>query len=494
VKVGVRMKHLVIILLFFGHFILTSQTFDSTYIQSSDKVVVKGKQILTYFQPRDSKKPLALMHFDGNNWKQISNDSIPTIGKVNSRLSFSQFSDHIYVTGLNYVWEYDGKDWTKYFIDDSLHGKREFYEIIELPDTSFIVTAFSQIVKYTTGNIVILDKTYHEVLQFKSGKFTTIKSRWTDKNTKVGGFHSFQKLKVQPNGNYSYYTPIETPIPDRIFELVTFSPTHQIVKKDTNPDLSSYGFHLQEVNLFDYLYDAKGSLWFTISYSQRNVFACLVEKKSNGELFLYGENIGLPTTWISSLRSFDLDEYDNIWFNHIHGVEFVGGNGKIYHSMYMLNSDRTTLKEYKYDEFMNKSIWFTGGNNTLDFLDTDPFRLIKYRKNENSLLICSDRPMLLFFPDKETTVNEITITPIHLYPNPVQLGNNVTIESGSFEKASTPLSVVIRDVSGTIFSETIVSSIGSQLQITTQDLATGTYFVSVLSNNKTILQTKFIKE
>jgi hypothetical protein len=102
--------------------------------------------------------------------------------------------------------------------------------------------------------------------------------------------------------------------------------------------------------------------------------------------------------------------------------------------------------------------------------------------------------MILFFPDKETTVNEISLTPIILYPNPVQSTNTITIESSAFEKANNSLSVVIRDISGAIVQEEIVSTAGDQLQINTQDLLRGTFFVSVLSNNKTILQTKFIKE
>jgi len=399
------------------------------------------------------------------------------------------------VTGKHYLWEYDGKDWSKHSIKDSLDGKRIFYEIIELPDTSFMITAITEFVKYTSGNIKIFEKMFHEVLQFKYGVFTTIKSRWTDKNTKVGSFNSFQKFKVQPNGNYSYYTPIETLIPVRVWELVTFNPKHEIVSKDYNPDLSMFGFNNEIIKFSDYQFDSKGSLWFAISYNQKNAFACLVEKRSNGELLLYGENIGIPNTLNSYLQTFDFDENDNIWFHHTHRIKFVRGNTKSYHSMFMLDNNRTSLREYNYEEFIKKSIWYNGGIKELDFLDTELFHLIKYRKNENSLVISTDYPMLIFYPFNDVSnVKESTVTPIHLYPNPVQTNNSITIDSRAFEKVVNPLNIVIRDISGVTIREETTSAIGNQLQINTQDLVTGTYFVSVLCNNKTILQTKFIKE
>lgn len=493
---GVNMRYVFFVLyLSISIGTLSAQIHDSTYINSSSKTVVKGNLILTHFAENDLKKPARLMFFDGLKWNRINNDTTPTIDHINSHLSFSQFSDHIFVTGKHFLWEYDGKDWTKHSIKDSLQGKRIFYEIIELPDTSLILTAVTEFVMYTSGNIKILEKMLHEVLQFKNGVFTTIKSRWTDKNTKVGAFNSFEKFKVQSNGNYSYYTPLETPFADRVWEIVTFSPTHQIMKKDSNPDLSSFGFNGEFLEYNDYIYDTKGSLWFAVKTIQTDVFACLVEKRTNGEIFLYGENIGLQKTAGSFTYCLDLDERDNIWFHHTHRIEFEGGNGKGYHSMYMLDSSRNTLKEYKYDEFIKKSIWYTGGNSEYDFLDVRKFYLIKYRKNENSLVISVDYPMLLFYPYKDVSnVKESTTTPIHLYPNPVQSNNIISIESSTFEKVFNPLSVVIRDISGAIVQEENLSSIGNKLQINTQNLLTGTYFVSVSSNNKTILQSKFIKE
>ena len=474
---------------------ISAQLRDSTYIHSNSTAVVKGKQILINNPESDLNKPGRLMLYDGTTWKRINQDTIPTIDHAYSRMSFSQFSDHIFVAGKQGLWEYDGKDWTKHFIDDTIQDKRVFHEIIELPDTSFVLSAFSQFVAYKSGTFTILEKTFHEVLQFKAGKFTTLKSRWTDKDTRVGMFHSFQKFKVLPNGNYSYYTPIETPIPDRGFELVTFSPTHQIVKKDTNPDLTSYGFNMEQIEFNDYLFDSKGSLWFITSNKLSTQFVGLVEKTINGQIQFYNDNIGLVKTEVRN-SSFDIDENDNLWFNHNYRIEFVGsGNGKSYHSMFKLNKDRTLLTEFKFDEFMKKSIWFTGGNSNLNFLDTREFSLIKYRKNENSLVICTNRPMLLFFPYMDiTNVDEKTITPIHLYPNPIQTNKTVTIESSTFEKVNNPFSIVIRDISGALIREEPTLINGNQLQFNTQDLLSGTYFVSILSNNKTILQTKFIKE
>ena len=496
VRVGVNMKILTLLLFLLTMGGISAQIRDSTYINSNSKAVVKGKQILINNPESNLNKPGSLMLYDGFHWKRINQDTIPTIDHAYSHFSFSQFSDHIFVAGKQGLWEYDGKDWTKHFIDDTLQEKRVFHEIIELPDTSFVLSAFSQFVAYKSGTFTILEKTFHEVLQFKDGKFTTLKSRWTDKDTRVGMFHSFQKFKVQPNGNYSYYTPIETEIPDRGFELVTFYPSHQIFKKDTNPDLTLYGFHREYIYLNDYIYDAKGSLWFGVSYNQQNEFACLVEKRANGELFLYGENIGLPRKSGSDTRSLDLDDKENIWFSHTHRFfSPPSGSSNPLHSIFKLSSDRKILKEYIWEEVLDKSIWYNGGNTTREYKNVRYYDLIKYIEAEKSLLLCSNISMIKFFPYKETTrVEEKPITPIHLYPNPVNSSNIITIESSTFDNVGSQLIVVVRDVNGALIREEIISSVGNQLKMNTQNLLRGTYFVSVLSNNKTILQTKFIKE
>lgn len=494
VRTGVDMKFVFIVLLLFGNIYLASQTIDSSYVRTNYNVSVFKNQILASTLPKKGGKVM-LMHFDGEKWNKISNDSLPTISQLNSRSIISYLTNKIFSTGFYHLWEYDGKDWRKYAIMDSLYEKREFRELIELPDSSLIITAVTEFVKYTSGNITILEKMLHEVLQFKNGEFKTIKSRWTDKNTLVGGFESFQKFKVQPNGNYSYYTPIETPIPDRGWELVTFNTKHEIVKKDTNPELSSFGFNAEFTEFNDYIFDSKGSLWFAVKTIQTDVFACLAEKRANGEVYLYGENIGLPKTTGSFTYCLDLDENDNIWFHHTYRIEFDGGNSKAYHSMFLLDSGRTSLREFKYDEFMKKSKWFNGGVAELNFFDAYNFRTIKYRRNENSLVICTEYPILLFYPYKDiSNVKESTITPIHLYPNPVQTSNTITIESSSFENVVNPINVIIRDVSGATIREEIVSSNGTKLQLNSQDLLSGTYFISVLSNNRTILQKSFVKE
>lgn len=489
----VSMKTLILIILILSVVKISSQILDSNVIYSSQFAVVKDNQILTHFADNNSNKPPHLMYFDGYNWKRINQDSIPTIDLSNSHLSFSQFSKHLYVSGKQGFWEYDGKEWTKHFIDDSLKHKRVFLEIIEFPDTSFIITALSEFVKQTSGNVTVLEKVYHEVLQFKNGAFTTIKSRWTDKNTKVGAFNSFQKMKVQPNGNYSYYTPIETPTQDGVWELVTFNPKHEIVRKDTNPSLTEYGFDNELVEYADYLFDSKGSLWFITSNKDFRQFVGLVEKRPNGDLFFYNDNIGIPKR--SNINfSFDIDINDNIYFNHTYRYSQINGTTIAYPSLFVLSNDKTTLKEYKYEEIMDKSIWYNGGDTTQKFIYYSEFILIKLQEEINAILLSSYAPLLQFFPDMETTVDEYIISPIHLYPNPVKFNKSITIESSAFENVVNPLFVSIRDISGRTILEESISTNGNKFQLTTQDLVTGTYFVSVLSNNKTILQTKFIKE
>lgn len=489
---GVDMKVIFLYIFLYAFGSLYSQVRDSSYIRPHMNLYVLNNQIITSTTPITGGKAL-LMYFDGFKWKKISNDTIPSFSQTDSKSLISKYTNNILLTGFSFIWEFDGKDWKKYYINDSLFGKREFREMIELPDSSYLITAVTEFIKQTSGNVTILEKMFHEVLQFKDGTFTTIKSRWTDKNTKVGAFNSFQKMKVQPNGNYSYYTPIETPIPDRVWELVTFNPKHEIVRKDTNPSLSDYGFDNELVEYADYLFDSKGSLWFITSNKDFRQFVGLVEKRTNGELYFYNDNIGIPKR-DNINYSFDIDDKDNIWFNHTYRYAQINGTTFAYPSVFKLSNDKQTLNEYKYEELMEKSIWFNGGNSDWKYDDASSFLLIKYHKFDKSLLLCSFIPMLQFFPDKETTVKETEIVPIHLYPHPVQSNSTISIESSSFEKVNNPIYVILKDVSGATVREETISTNGNKLQLTTQDLLTGTYFVSVLSNNKTILQTKFIKE
>ena len=489
---AVDMKTAILLFLFCTFLTISAQIRDSAHIHTFISTVVKGKQIMCLMQPNDGTLPPIVMHFDGVKWQNISQDSIPTVKLGESKCVFSQMSDHILVTGRFHIWEFDGKNWSKHAIYDSLYSRREFRDIIALQDGSFIIYALSRF--FLPGSQTFLDKNYHEVLQFKNGIFTTLRERWTDKNTNIGSFFSFGSFKVQPNGNYSYYTPMETQLPDRLFELVTFSPTHQIVKKDTNPDLTSYGFNNEFVEYNDYIYDSKGSLWFITSNSQSIQFVGLVEKRPTGELIFYNDNVGLPKRENKNF-SLDVDDEDNIWFSHTYRSKPSPFGAISLPSIYKLHSDKTTLTEYLLEDILEKSIVYNGGNSTEQFEVFDWVNDIKYHKAENSILLNLDYvPLLQFFPNKNVSVMEHFVIPIQLYPNPVQSSNILTIESSTFEKVINPLYAVIRDIRGATVSEENANIFGNQVRINTEGLIRGAYFVSVFNNNNLILQTSFVKE
>lgn len=487
VKVGVKMKHLVILLLFFGHFILNSQTFDSTYIYPANVIDLKEDKILVRSGSTGPNEQGDLLLFDGSTWQKISNDTVPIIAE--SRYVFSKTNDFVYVVTDPFLWEYDGKTWKKYAIDDSLFGIRHYKEIISLPDSSCIILANFQVRNNLPGTTNI--KFYSEIIKFKSGKFEILRTG----NPRF--YNTFSFLKYHKNGNYSYNSIGE----DSVFptsRILTFDPKGNLIRADVFPDLTSFGYERGKIKSYDYFFDSKGSLWFCTYYlDQKNdSYLGLVEVKENGEINLYNKNI-LNKERNHDHLTFDIDEEDNIWFDYAYRiVEHPDGFLTLFPSIFKLHTNRTTVSEFTFEDIKEHSIYHNGGNlNSFPISYLQAIHLIKYRKAENSLLISSAVPLLQFFPDRvKMSVSEQELHPIQLYPNPIQFGNIITIESNVFEKGNYPLSIRIQDISGALVREETISSNGNKLQFTTQDLVIGTYFVSVLSNNKTILQTKFIKE
>ena len=486
---GVSMKTLfTLIILFLFSLPTYSQIRDSTFIHSGNGLATKDNQILTFFQSLDSREPVILMHFDGHNWKKLTQDTIPTIDPSTSRCVFSRFSNHIFVAGKHYLWEYDGKNWISHSIDDTLNGRREFREIIALSDSSYIIIASSEFVKSTFGIGKYLEKVFHELLHFKNGKFTTLKSLWTT------GLGPFGKLKLAPRDNYSMYTFIEDTTASPSTKLVTYNLNGEVVRIDSTPDLASFDYKMEFVRYEDYLFDSNGSLWFLTSNPQSFQFVGLVEVNQNGVVKLYNQNIGITPNTTRNV-SFDIDKNDNIWFSYTYRVKTLDdGKKMVCPSIYKLLQNRVDLIEYKFEDVLSNSIWFNGGDTTQQFEGYGRFRNIKFQDKTNSLLLLSDIAVLQFFPAKETSVKEQLYRPIQLYPNPVQSNNTITIESSAFENVGSQFIVVVRDVNGSLIREEKISSVGNQLKMNTQNLLRGTYFVSVLSNNKTILQTSFVKE
>jgi hypothetical protein len=487
---GVSMKtFFTLILLFLFSIPIYSQIRDSTFIHSGNGLATKDNQIITFFQSLDSREPVILMHFDGHNWKKLTQDTIPTIDPSTSRCVFSRFSNHIIVAGKHYLWEYDGKNWITHSINDTLNGRREFREIIALSDSSYIITAYSEFVKSTFGIGKYLDKAYTELLHFKNGKFTTLKSRWTS------GAATFSTLKLAPNDNYSMYTSIEDTSSSPSTKLVTYDLNGIVVRKDSTPDLTSFGYKMEFVKYEDYLFDSKGSLWFLTSNPQSFQFVGLVEVNQIGVVKLYNQNIGITPNTTRNL-SFDIDESDNIWFSYTYRVKTLDDGKKVVcPSIYKLQKNRVDLEEYKFEDVLSNSVWFNGGDTTQQFEGYGRFRNITYQDATNSILLLSDIAVLHFFLGKETSVKEQLYRSIQLYPNPVQTDNTLTIESSLLENLENTLKLVICDLSGDrIREEVIEKTIGTQFTINTKGLIRGTYIVYFFNNNQLILKSLFIKE
>lgn len=498
---GVRMKMFVVLIYFFSVSLL-SQEFDSAYVGTNPYLICKGNKVLTLSKPTEKSSNYSTILYDGNEWRNLSQDTMPTIHLHDSRCTFSNYSDHLFVTGHYHLWEYDGKEWIKHAIYDTLYHLRRYEGMVELPDSSLLITAFTKFVTGQSGNTTYIGKIFHEVLKFKNGQFTTVKSRWSYPGQ--GITNAYQKLKLNMDGTYSMFTMDESVNKFR-WELVTYTADGMIVRKDTIPNLAPFGFKPHKVEFNDYLFDSKGSLWFltktvidvVVDENDSLVldsngypidlinFVGLVEITVDGKINFYNDNVGIEKS-LTRVNSFAIDPEDNLWF-------FYSAEGPP--NLYKLHSDRSTITRYHHNTMVKNSIIYNGGNTNFIY-GTDGHKLLVYHPYNKSLfLVKGGTPLLQFFPDRvPSTVYEQGLKPIQLYPNPVQSGKTITIESNAFENVNNPLSIIIRDISGATIREETVSKVGKQLQMNTHNLQSGTYFVSVLSNNNTILQTKFIKE
>jgi hypothetical protein len=505
---GAKMKTSILIIFLFAS-LLAAQEFDSTRIGANRALVVKENKILTFSIPNDGTDLITTQYYDGKKWNNISQDTMPTIHLHNSRCSFSNYSDHLYVAGQYHLWEFDGKEWIKHAIYDSLYHQRRFEGIVALPDSSLIITAFTQFITGQVGNTTLIGKIYHEVLKFKNGTFTTVRSRWTYPSE--GIFEAYQKLKVNKDGTYSFFTMDES---DNkwTWELVTYNSESNIVSKHIIPDFKKYGFINLNVEINDYLFDSKGSLWLLTKSGDNIVerdengetlkdsngrtivtidFIGLVEITNEGNVFFYNNNIGIERS-VYRPESFTIDDNDNIWFFYTYRILKPG---TFLPSLYQLHSDRQTLTEYKQETILEYSKIYNGGNVDYQFKSPE-YRLLVFDNFNKSLFATrGGTPLLQFFPEKvPTSVWDRQLIPVELYPNPVPNGKNVVIVSTAFDKQNGSVKVYLRDISGATVREEVVHTFGNQVRINTEGLIRGTYFVSVLSNNNLILQTSFVKE
>ena len=501
-RMGVRMKTLFTLLVMLSFLRAYSQVRDSALIDPhiGNQIVVTGKKILLNGSSKFPYSELELLYFNGLNWVNISQETIPF--KFSGTLKFtpSEFSDKIYIPTIKHLWEFDGKNWIPHSIKDSLDGIRNFDEIIELPDSSLVLFSTHYVKRFdsTSSDSIIIN--YKELQKFKDGKFTTLKSIQFD----IKSIYFYSKymygLKKHINGSFSFTAYNLNP--QKVGnEILTFSPDGQLLRSDRYPDLTPFGYDQVGgyVKFQDYLFDSKGSFWHLVGSQSLIKQPGLVEVTQNGEIFIHNEIEGLPRTRFDDIPSnFDVDENDNILFYFVYNVEQLP-DGKVvsYPSIFKFHADRKNLTEFLFEDIRENSIWYNGGDTQEKLYISGSLMDFKYHQGEKSILLpyADGVRMLQFFPGKVlATVKEQLNNPIQLYPNPVQTGNIVTIESVLFEKVNNPLSVVIRDISGATVRENVISAIGNLLSIKTEGLSHGTYFVSVLNNNKIILQTNFVKE
>jgi|GEM_PF-1202849 len=478
------------------------QQYVSPKISPNFYLHAKNSKVVTFSNELDKFSKAPIYYFDGFQWNNVQSDSAPEIKFQEPNVYISEFSQNIFIPFKNVLWEYKLGNWLKYSIPDTFQNNRIFVNVIELPDSSLLVTT-SIVLEYLSYNTYLYQ---NELFTFKNGEFTMPKLKRIATDT----IQNFSQLKKYPNGNYSYYTNLYSGN-DSTWEYVLFNDKEIPIAQFAIPTIDEQ-FKNAKVTLTDYLFDSKGSIWFLTSSKREflldsngnNVldtsgfvvfthnFPGLIEINSNKEIHYYNANIGIDSSVYESL-SLDIDKNDNIWF--LYNNRFSFPDNYFLPTMYKLLPDRKSVQKYSYETILKNSKIYNGSKESEPFEFIYLHKKLKVNNYTGSIYILTSRPLIEFFPEWiPSTVSEVSISPIHLYPNPVHSNNNISIESSAFEKVSNPLSLIIRDIRGVIIREESISINGKKLQITTQDLVTGSYFVSVLSNNNTFLQTMFVKE
>lgn len=508
-KINISIEFLKVLCIFFGFKVFTviscfSQQYVSPKISPNFSLHAKNSKVVTFSNELDKSLKAPIYYFDGFQWNNIQSDSAPKIKFQEPNVYISEFSESVFIPFENNLWEYANGEWFKHAVYDDYNNMRKFENVIELKDSSFLVSVDINY-GYYEDNIF---KTFvqRELFTFKKGQFTFP----TLNRVITGPSQNYSQLKVYPNGNFSYFTNLYSG-KDSTYEYVLFDDKENVLAQFSIPQIDEQ-FKNAKVTLTDYLFDSKGSIWFLTSSKREflldsngnNVldtsgfvvfthnFPGLIEINSNKEIKYYNANIGIDTSLYESL-SFDIDKNDNIWF--LYNNRFSFPDNYFLPTMYKLLPDRKSVQKYSYETILKNSKIYNGSNANEPLEFSYLHKKLQVNNYTGSIYILTSRPLIEFFPEWiPASVSEISITPIHLYPNPVQSHNTISIESTAFEKVNNPLSIIIRDISGATIREETLSSNGNKLLISSQDLVSGTYFISVLSKNKTILQTKFIKE
>lgn len=479
-----------------------SQQFVSPTISPNTNISCSKEKVVAISNELDQSKKQKIFYFDGISWNTIQSNASPDLKFQEPNILISSFSESIFVPFKDAIWEYSNGAWQKYFIPDTFRNIRSYIDLIEMPDSSMLAST-----SITLEGSTYEKKIYqNELFTFKNGEFFLPRANRLAVDTN----NNFSKVKKYYNGNFCYFTNRYSG-KDSIWEYVLFDKMENPIVKFSIPVLDEQYVNAQ-VKLTDYLFDAKGSLWFLTSSKREFLldsngnkvldtsgfvvfthnFPGLIEIDSNKQIKYYNNNIGLDSSVYESL-SFDIDQYDNIWFIYNHRFSFPENH--FLPSMYRLDADRRTIKEFSIETMLKYSKIYNGGNQEEKFEYNYLHKKLKVNHQTGSIYIVTSKPLIEFFPDWiPASLNETSIIPIHLYPNPVQFDNTISIESRAFKNVINPLSVVIRDISGATVREETVSTYGNKLQVNIHDLLIGTYFVTVQSNNKTIVQTKFVKE
>lgn len=467
-------------------------------IQSiNDRVIVVSNEL-------DLQNRKRIYYFNGNIWSSIQSSEGPDLKFLEPNVLLSQYSNSVFIPFKEFLWEYNQGQWKKHFVPDTFQNNRSFLDIVELPDSSFLISTIVY-VSYFSGNQYV-EYRQNELFTYKNGEFTIPKL----KRIAINSSNNFSSMKKYPNGNYSYYTNLYSGN-DSIWEFVLFDEKENPISQFSLPLLDEQYVNAQ-VKITDYLFDSKGSIWF-LTASKREFlldsngnkvldtsgfvvfthnFPGLIEVDSNNQIKYYNNNIGLDSSVYESL-SFDIDKNDNIWFIYNHRFSFPDNH--YLPSLYKLEADRSTIREYSIETILKNSKIYNGGKQNEKFDFDYLHKKLKINNHTSSIYIVTSKPLIEFFPEWiPTSILETNITPILLYPNPVQSNSFVILESDVFENVDNQLLVIIRDINGAVAKEETTSSIGNKLHINIEELRKGAYFIAVIKNKNTILQTRFIKE
>ena len=441
-----------------------------------------------------------------NKWTQLLDGTTITANDVD----FDK-RGNIWVAADEGLFKYDGKEWTKYFVDDSLSKFRTFTHLCIDSSNNVWVTAFSGLVKYADGDggdsVTIFDTTYEELLKFDGDNFKGIE--WLAGPSKVYCFGNGSENPLCTGRDGKVYFLIPSLKKN---DLYIYKNDEKNVMTVPNPH---YFDSYVEKSIKQILPDYDGNIWFALGNRgcSPDPGIVILDKNDNWK-FITSSNGLQIWMYLDFFEDSTYVECNSIFQDHNTGTIYAGGqsffkyfisksnlnsgNNQIYDSdMYMVSPDSsffnnsilylsmryngsnsvvqdTTISQTIHDLLTTESHFgdvsevksIVGTNDGSIWMDIYPIGILRRMQNPNSV-----------------AANDENFDNIKIYPQPISKTEGIiNIQIG---QTLGNVQIKLFSITGNLISEKEVINSNNTIQITLPStIGSGTYYLVVINDNK----------